>query len=248
MRTRQRVTTTALVVALAGLLALAVWGATGDGDAGGGDDAGRSASSTLLTTSTTSSTTSAVAPTTGAPPTAGSVEALLAGLEVRAADPSAPYRRAAFGDDWDYDPASGCNTRERVLIEESVIEPQVDDRCRTTLGRWRSIYDGRTTDDPADLQIDHVVALADAWRSGADMWTDEERRAFANDRTSPDTLVAVTGSTNHSKGDSTPDEWLPPDETSWCAYAESWVRVKSTWDLSVTAAERARLGDLLASC
>ena len=110
------------------------------------------------------------------------------------------------------------------------------------------LYDGAETDDPADLQIDHLVPLADAWRSGADSWTPERRRAFANDRTSPDTLIAVSGRTNQSKGDSTPDEWLPPDAGSWCAYAEMWVHVKATWDLSVTAPERDRLAELLAAC
>jgi hypothetical protein len=167
---------------------------------------------------------------------------------VRSSDPAADYRRAAFGDDWDYDPVSGCNTREEVLIDESVIHPTVDDRCRTTNGRWRSLYDGVETDDPADLQIDHLVPLADAWRSGADAWTADRRRSFANDRISPDTLIAVTGHTNQSKGDSTPDEWLPPDEGSWCTYAEMWVRVKATWDLSVTRPEADRLGQILAAC
>lgn len=188
------------------------------------------------------------APTTPSAPAPGSAEELLAGLAVRQADPPAPYRRDEFGDDWDYDPASGCNTRERVLIDESIVEPQVDDRCRTTVGRWRSLYDGTETDDPADLQIDHFVPLADAWRSGADAWSDDRRRAFANDRTSPDTLIAVTGSTNQSKGDSTPDEWLPPDESSWCSYAEAWVEVKAAWGLSVTTPERDRLHDLLVAC
>lgn len=189
-----------------------------------------------------------VATTTSPSIVAGSVEERLAGLDVRTADAAATYRRDAFGDDWVYDPATGCNTRELVLIDESVIEPEVDDRCRTTRGRWRSIYDGVLTDDPADLQIDHFVPLADAWRSGADAWTPDRRLAFANDRTSPETLVAVTGSTNQSKGDSTPDEWLPPDEGTWCAYAEAWVDVKAAWDLSVTIPERDRLVGLLAAC
>ena len=78
--------------------------------------------------------------------------------------------------------------RRRAQLQ---LEPQVDDRCRTTLGRWRSLYDGATTDDPADLQVDHVVPLADAWRSGAAGWTPERRLAFANDLTSPDALLAV---------------------------------------------------------
>ncbi|MGN6694768.1 MAG: HNH endonuclease family protein [Aquihabitans sp.] len=213
-----------------------------DGSAGGPPTATSivAPTATTSTASRPSTTTIVLAP--------GSVEDLLGGLVVRPSDPAAPYRRDAFGDAWDYDPASGCNTREEVLIDESVIEPTVDDRCRTTVGRWRSLYDGTETTTPADLQIDHLVPLADAWRSGADTWTPSRRRAFANDRTSPDTLIAVTGHTNQSKGDSTPDEWLPPDEASWCTYAQMWVRVKATWDLSVTAPEQARLTEVLATC
>ncbi len=186
--------------------------------------------------------------TTTRAPAAGSAASVLEGLPVRTTDPVAPYRRAEFGDDWDYDPATGCNTREEVLIEESVVAPTVDDRCRTTVGRWRSLYDAVETADPADLQIDHLVPLADAWRSGADTWTADRRHAFANDRTHPDTLIAVTGRTNQSKGDSTPAEWLPPDEASWCAYAEMWIDVKATWHLSVTPPERGRLRRLLDAC
>lgn len=206
-------------------------------------------SMTTLVEATTEPPTPAPSPTTTETAAPGSAEELLAGLVVRTGDPAAPYVRDDFdGGDWAYDPATGCNTRELVLIDESVIEPQVDDRCRTTRGRWRSMYDGRTTDDPADLQIDHFVPLADAWRAGAATWPTERRLAFANDRTSPDTLVAVTGSTNQSKGDSTPDEWMPPDRSAWCPYAEQWVRVKAAWDLSVTAPERDRLAELLAAC
>ncbi|WP_421120868.1 HNH endonuclease family protein [Aquihabitans daechungensis] len=211
---------------------------------------GRAAgASPASTTTATTTTTVAATTTTPDPGEVGSAEEILGGLAVRTADPAAPYVRDLFdGGDWAYDPATGCNTRELVLIDESVIEPEVDDRCRTTRGRWRSSYDGVTTDDPADLQIDHFIPLADAWRSGASAWSSERRLAFANDRSSPDTLIAVTGSTNQSKGDSTPDEWLPPDETAWCTYAEQWVRVKAAWDLSVTAPEQARLGELLAAC
>ena len=241
---------------------------------GGPGDPSTSPSSST-TSSATSSTAARTAPTSTAPPgtsatttssvpgtspttTAGgpgpggaasTAEELLAGLVVRTADPAAPYVRDRFdGGGWAYDPETGCNTRERVLIDESVIEPQVDDRCRTTLGRWRSLYDGATTDDPADLQVDHVVPLADAWRSGAAGWTPERRLAFANDLTSPDTLLAVTGSTNMSKGDSTPAEWLPPDPTARCPYVEQWVRVKAAWGLSVTAPEQRALARLLATC
>ena len=210
------------------------------------DPPGTSAATTSSVPGTSATTTSGVPGSGGAASTA---EELLAGLVVRTADPAAPYVRDLFdGGGWAYDPETGCNTRERVLIDESVIEPQVDDRCRTTLGRWRSLYDGATTDDPADLQVDHVVPLADAWRSGAAAWTSERRLAFANDLTSPDTLLAVSGSTNMSKGDSTPAEWLPPDPTARCPYVEQWVRVKAAWDLSVTAPEKQALARLLAAC
>jgi len=170
-------------------------------------------------------------------------------LAIRPGDATWPtYERDRFGGDWDYDPASGCNTRERVLIEESLTPPQVDDRCRSTDGRWRSLYDDVETTDPADLQIDHFIPLADAWRSGAASWTDERRRSLANDLTMPETLIGVTGRTNQSKGDSTPDQWLPPDRTSWCRYATAWVQVKARWELSVTPAEKVTLVQVLSGC
>jgi hypothetical protein len=249
MRSRRGRVVAALALVV---LALVLW-ARPDGRGGTDDPVGTPATSTSRAPTATTATTTpvSIAPvrSTTEVPAPGSVRELLAGLVVRTSDASTPYVRDDFdGGGWAYDPATGCNTRERVLIEESVIEPEVDDRCRTTRGRWRSMYDGVTTDDPADLQIDHVVPLADAWRSGAWAWPSDRRLAFAHDLTSPDTLLAVTGSTNQSKGDSTPDEWLPPDRASWCTYAEQWIRVKATWDLTVTVAERARLEALLAAC
>jgi hypothetical protein len=196
-------------------------------------------------TTTTGVPTSTSAITTRA---SGSALAVVDTLVVAAADDDPEYRRAAFGDDWNYDPITGCNTRERVLIEESLVPPVVDDRCRSSSGRWLSAYDGVTTTDPAVLQIDHFVPLADAWRSGADAWTPERRLAFANDLDSPETLIAVTGQTNQSKSDSTPDQWLPPERTAWCAYATSWVDVKATWDLTVTPPEKVTLVQILSGC
>lgn len=191
---------------------------------------------------------------TGAPPTSSpepgaSPGALVDSLVVAQVDPAlAPYRRDAFGSGWDYDPDSGCNIRELVLIEEAVTAPQVDDRCRSTDGRWESVYDGIAVDDVADLQIDHFVPLAEAWRSGAATWTEERREAFSNDLEHPETLVAVTGFTNQSKSDRAPDQWLPPDRTAWCTYATDWVSVKTTWSLSVTPAEKATLVQVLGAC
>lgn len=260
------------VAGLVALLALAIFRIGADGPATPRTRPGPDVTSTGPTTTATSTSTSATAPTSGTPPSSTSATiaastpppndglplplpdlpaaGLLDGLAVATPSPDAPpYQRDLMdGGDWAYDPATGCNTRERVLIDEAVVAPQVDDRCRSTGGRWRSLYDGVEATDVADLQIDHLVPLADAWRAGAWRWTPEERLAFANDLTSPDTLIAVTGSTNRSKGDSTPDEWLPPDRSAWCAYAGAWVRVKARWALSVTPAEKAALAQVLAGC
>ena len=207
------------------------------------------------TTSVRSDTTTA--PATTVPPSVLPLRlpdvpptALVDRLVVAQPDPAAPpYVRDRFdGGGWAYDPATGCNTRERVLIEESLVPPHVDDRCRSTGGRWRSVYDGLETTDPGDLQIDHLVPLADAWRSGAWRWTPDQRLAFANDLSSPDTLLAVSASTNESKRDRTPDEWMPPARGSWCDYAAAWVRVKARWSLEVTPSEKATLVSILTGC
>jgi hypothetical protein len=198
---------------------------------------------------TTAPTSAPAATAPGTAPGPVAVPAVDA-LEVRTSDdPLLPdYRRAEFGGDWAYDPSSGCNTRERVLIEESLIAPDVDDRCRPSNGRWRSIYDDVETTDPADLQIDHVVPLADAWRSGAAAWSHERRVAFANDLDDPATLAAVTGRSNQQKSDSTPDRWLPEHPAARCRYARDWVAIKQRWDLSVTPAEKSALVQVLSGC
>jgi hypothetical protein len=205
---------------------------------------------TTSTTTTTTTTTTTVAPAPSLPIALPDVPAtaLVDRLALADGTPPPDYVRDRFGDDWAYDPASGCNTRERVLIEEAIVAPAVDDRCRSSGGRWRSAYDGVEATDVAELQIDHLVPLADAWRAGAWRWTDAERFAFANDLGTPDALIAVTGSTNQSKSDSTPDEWLPPDRSAWCDYASAWVRVKARWALTVTPAEKATLVSVLSGC
>jgi fucose permease len=230
----------ALVVVVVAVAGLALTSCAG-GSTASTTTTSTSTTTPAITTSTTATTTSATSTTQ---PDLGAVDR----LAVAAPDPSIPeYRRAAFLDDWDYDPATGCNTRERVLVAESIVPVTVDDRCRPT-GRWRSPYDGVVTTDPHDLQIDHRVPLADAWRSGAWRWSAERRHAFAVDLTDPNTLVAVTASTNESKSDRTPDQWLPPDRAAWCGYALAWVEVKARWGLSVTPAEKATLVQVLSGC
>ena len=93
-----------------------------------------------------------------------------------------------------------------------------------------------------------MVPLGEAWKSGAYRWDAPRRAAYANDVNYPDHLIAVTASSNRSKGDSTPDEWRPPAHESWCRYATAWVEVKRHWALTVTTTERDALGQMLETC
>ncbi len=140
----------------------------------------------------------------------------------------------------------GCNTRE-VVLKRDGDGVKVDDKCRPTSGSWTSPYDGKTWTDPSDVDIDHVVPLAEAWRTGADAWTDEERERFANDLEG-ENLLAVTDSVNQAKGDKGPEEWRPPLESYRCTYAIKWIDVKHTWDLTVEQDEVAALEDMLDRC
>ena len=92
-----------------------------------------------------------------------------------------------------------------------------------------------------------MVPLADAWRSGASGWTDARRQDFANDLTRPQ-LIAVSSTTNRAKGDQDPSQWKPPNRDFWCQYAEDWIAVKRYWALTVTAAEKTALTDMLGAC
>ncbi|WP_436792622.1 GmrSD restriction endonuclease domain-containing protein [Actinospongicola halichondriae] len=112
---------------------------------------------------------------------------------------------------------------------------------------WYSIYDGYSTPDETELEIDHVVALAEAWRSGAHAWSTSTRIEFANDIDLSQALVAVTAATNRSKSDHDPATWQPPSSQAWCEYADAWITVKLKWDLSADPAEVDALRNMLAS-
>jgi len=132
----------------------------------------------------------------------------------------------------------GCSTRDRVLIAESTSFAQVDPfGCRVVAGDWVSPFDGAMWEDPAEIQIDHLVALKEAWESGAWAWTEAERRAFANDIEDPRSLNAVTGSVNQAKSDFDPPRWLPPLAEARCRYLADWIAVKARWQLSMDGTE-----------
>jgi hypothetical protein len=140
----------------------------------------------------------------------------------------------------------GCDTRDVVLKRDgtSVV---TGNECKITAGTWFSEYDGKTTSDPGDLDIDHMVPLANAWRTGARQWTPDQREQFANDLTRPQ-LLAVSLSANRSKGDKDPAEWKPTRQAYWCAYAQRWIAVKSYWHLQVRTAEKSALTQMLNTC
>ncbi|GAA3077652.1 HNH endonuclease family protein [Streptosporangium carneum] len=140
----------------------------------------------------------------------------------------------------------GCDTREVVLKRDGTAVRH-DDECRAVSGRWKSVYDGRSYTRSSSVDIDHMVPLANAWRSGADTWSTQRRRAFANDLSRPQ-LIAVSAASNRSKGDQSPDQWKPPLRSYWCTYARAWVQVKQHYALSITQTEKAALGEMLDTC
>ncbi|MFE2868289.1 MULTISPECIES: HNH endonuclease family protein [unclassified Embleya] len=138
-----------------------------------------------------------------------------------------------------------CDTREWILKRDG-SGVTTNSACTATSGTWTSAYDNVVTTNPSTFDIDHVVPLSEAWASGAWAWTTTRRRAFANDVTAPQ-LIAVSASSNRSKGDKDPAEWLP--QTSYrCTYARAWVQVKHDYALTVDAGEKSALTTILNAC
>ncbi|MEU3658721.1 HNH endonuclease family protein [Streptomyces sp. NPDC032940] len=142
--------------------------------------------------------------------------------------------------------SGACNTRETVLKRDGsgVV---TDSACAATSGSWYSPYDGATWTAASDLDIDHLVPLAEAWDSGASGWTTSRRQSFANDLTRPQ-LIAVTDNVNQAKGDQDPATWMPSRTAYRCTYVRAWVQVKYYYGLSVDSAEKSALQGYLASC
>ena len=160
---------------------------------------------------------------------------------------SSGYNRDLFPHWIDAD-RNGCNTRYEVLIAEAISPPTVSGRCRLTGGSWRSEFDNKVINNSSRLDVDHFVPLAEAWRSGAAYWSAQQRIEFANDLSLPDSLIAVSRSSNRSKSDLDVAQWLPPNQNYRCQYLTSWVEVKFKWKLTVDVAERKALEDGLLNC
>ena len=177
------------------------------------------------------------------PTAAAAAQTLLAGLTVGDAHSMTSYSRERFPH-W-RSAGTNCDVRDTVLKRDGKNVKL--DGCNVTGGTWMSWYDGQTLSDPLKVDIDHMVPLANAWRSGADKWTDPQRSDFANDLDRPQ-LFAVSASSNRAKGDQDPSLWKPPSQDAWCTYAQDWITVKAHYKLSITAKEKDALASMLKSC
>lgn len=155
------------------------------------------------------------------------------------------YQRSLFKLWIDAD-KNGCDTRAEVLIQEAIIKPKIGKNCSLTGGTWQSPYDEVRTSQASDLDIDHVVPLAEAWRSGAWAWTPAQRQAYANEIADERVLVAVSLGQNRSKGDKDPASWLPPKGV--CTYIENWIAIKVKYSLTIDAKELSTLNQYVTPC
>lgn len=230
-----------------------------------GDDASTTSSavpssgtSSVEPPATSSVTTAAPAPepslTTTAPasapattePALTTVATLLSTLEVQQEPSRVGYDRDLFSH-WSDTDGNGCDAREDTLASQLIRDGvrSASDNCRIVSGTWVSIFDATThSGSSSDLDIDHVVALAEAWDSGANTWSSSTRRRFAND---PMHLIAVTASSNRSKSDRDLGEWRPA-RSAWCIVATITVETKAAYGLSVDPIERDAIAEMLDTC
>ena len=173
-------------------------------------------------------------------------------LRIHAFGSMAAYSRERFGPAWADVNRNGCDTRNDILNRDLVHRTwEYSDHCEVKRGILHDPYTGRTihfvrgVGSSLAVQIDHMVALGDAWETGARGWSAARREAFAND---PRELIAVSGSANEEKGDDDAAEWLPPRRAFDCQYAADQVMIKRTYRLWVTPAERAALASALRRC
>jgi len=197
---------------------------------------------TTFTTSTTAASTTTTT-TAAAPDGNGTlVLDLLAEIPVER-EIQEGYDRDLFGVWSDLD-GDGCDTRDEVLARDAVEVLEVSG-CGVVAGRWYSTYDGVWLDHARQLEVDHVVALKEAWDSGARDWDNTQRTAFGNDLDSPLTLRAVSSASNQAKGGADPSNWLPDNPDDVCRYVAAWVVIKTEWALSMDQSEHGRIRNLL---
>jgi len=183
-------------------------------------------------------------------PAQGTAAAALAKLPVKGRAPKTGYARTQFGPAWSDTDRDGCDQRNQVLARDLTAVTKRG-RCVVLTGTLRDPYTGATIaftrgqGTSEAVQIDHVVALSDAWQTGAQQLDATTRQLLATDLGN---LLAVDGPPNQSKGDGDAATWLPPVKSYRCAYVARQVAVKARYKLWVTAAERDAIARVLASC
>lgn len=178
----------------------------------------------------------------------GKAADVLSGLEVKGRAPKTGYSRAQFGDGWAE--KNGCDTRNIILYRD-LKDVVVNGECKVMSGTLNDPYTGETIEfrrgagTSGDVQIDHVVALSDAWQSGAQQLSPERREQLAND---PLELLAVDGLANQQKGAGDAATWLPSNKAFRCQYVARQIAVKKKYELWVKPAEKEAMVRILAGC
>ena len=151
---------------------------------------------------------------------------------------------------WNDDDRDCQDARQETLIAESrsAVSYRNADRCRVESGEWFGVYTGESFTDPGDLDVDHMVPLANAHDSGGWAWSRERKADYANDLLYDNHLITVKASANRQKGRKGPEEWRPSRREYWCQYAIDWATIKQNWGLTATQREADALGEMLATC
>lgn len=175
----------------------------------------------------------------------GSAAKTLQSLDVKGRAPKTNYSRSQFGSGWST--TSGCDTRN-IILHRDLQDPVVDEKCAVISGVLNDPYTATTinfTKGSSAVQIDHVVALSDAWQTGAQNLTKAMRTQLAND---PLELLAVQGDANQQKSDGDAATWLPSNKGFRCEYVARQIAVKQKYGMWVTPAEKQAILDVLATC
>ncbi len=173
---------------------------------------------------------------------------VLGQLAVKGRAPKTDYTRQQFGADWLV--KNGCDTRN-VILHRDLSDAAVDENCNVISGTLNDPYTGKVIEfkrgnsTSSSVQIDHVVALSDAWQKGAQQWTQAQRIALAND---PLELLAVDGASNLEKSDGDAVTWLPSNKSFRCQYVARQIAVKQKYNLWVTSAEHDAIASVLTKC
>ena len=168
-------------------------------------------------------------------------------LQVKGRAPKTGYSREQFSKGWAKD-SNGCDTRNRIL-KRDLKEAQENSKCQIISGTLNDPYTGKqiifSREKAAEVQIDHVVALSDAWQKGAQQFSKEKRIEFAND---PLNLLASDGPANQQKGDSDAASWLPSNKDFRCEYISRQISIKKKYSIWVTTSEKSAMKNILQNC